>query len=186
MYEFWDSQTTTSDLKSTHRPCGWLPVKSLDHAFLKTPYEWFMWHLTEFVLNTEDENGTKKTHIYDHFLVEVTPKNVKVTRGFHFWSKLNWKWNFYDVTCHHQASRRRLKPLLMCYICWGWTKIGFQSISDVKNDGFGPRSLCWLSVGSSIDYNPLVMGSIVREIAWELGSIVWRSGKYFELPIDDN
>ena len=38
MDEFWDSQMITSDLKSTHRPCGWLPVKSLDGAFLKTPY----------------------------------------------------------------------------------------------------------------------------------------------------
>ena len=81
-------QMTTSDLKATHRPCGWWLVKSLGTSFLKTPYECRMWYLTEFVLNTEDENWTQNTHIYDHFEVEVTPEKVKVTRGFYFLIKI--------------------------------------------------------------------------------------------------
>ena len=144
MCGFWDSQMTTPDLKSTHRSCGWSLVKSLGHPFLKTPYQCFMWYLTEFVLNTEDENWTQNTHVYDHFFAEVTPENVKVTRGFYFWSKFNYncrnEWLFYEVICHchhHQPSRRRLESRSLWFICWGWTKIEFQSISDVKNDDFG-------------------------------------------------
>ena len=89
MYGFWDSQMTTPGLKSTHRSCGWLLVKSLDRSLLKTPYECFMWYLTDVLLNTEGENWTKSTHIYDTFFTKVTPENVKVTRGFYFWSKFN-------------------------------------------------------------------------------------------------
>ena len=76
MGEFWDSQMITSDLKSTHRPCGWLPVKSLDGTFLKTPYECFMWYLTDVLLNTEGENWTK-THTFMILFYKSYPRERK-------------------------------------------------------------------------------------------------------------
>ena len=66
-YFAWPSsltQMTKPDLKSTHRSCVWIFVKPLDRTFLKTPYECFMWYLTDVLLNTEDENRTQDTHIY--------------------------------------------------------------------------------------------------------------------------
>ena len=51
----------------THWACGWSLAKPLDRTFLETPYQYFMWYSTKFVLNTEDENWTQNTHIYDHF-----------------------------------------------------------------------------------------------------------------------
>ena len=54
------------------------------------------------------------------------------------------------MTCHHHyASWRRLKSPLFCFICWGWTKIEFKSISGVKSHAFGNKLVCRLSVGSS-------------------------------------
>ena len=88
-----------------------LVVDYSDRNFLKTPYECFtsMWHMTGFLFecwNTEDDNGTQNnTHIHTFMIIfiEGTPENVciKTTGGFYFWSKFNWKWSFYEVTCHH-------------------------------------------------------------------------------------
>ena len=86
------------------------------------------------------ENWTQKYTHFGSFFVKVTLKNVKITRDFRFLSKFNRKWNFYEVTCHHmQASRRRSKTRLLWFICWTWTKIEFQWISDLKNDDFGKK-----------------------------------------------
>ena len=138
MCKFWDSQTTTSDFKSTHRPCGRLLVKSLGSSFLKTSYQCLMCYLTHVLQNMEGETWTQDVHVLWPFSVEVTPGNAKVTHGSYFWSKFDWKWNFYEVTCHHhQPSQRRLETQWLCFICWGWPKIEFQSIFDGENDDFG-------------------------------------------------
>ena len=106
-----------------------------------------MWYLTDIVLNTEGENRTK-IYTVMIFFVNVTLKNVvKVISDFHFWLKFNRKWNFHKVTCdtcyhmicdmwHMQASRRnwRMKTRLLWFVCWTWIKIGFQWISNLKND----------------------------------------------------
>ena len=56
MYDFEDSQMTTSDLKTTYRSCDELIVKSFDRNLLNTSQECFMWYLTDILLNTEGEN----------------------------------------------------------------------------------------------------------------------------------
>ena len=89
MYGFWDSLMTTPGLKSTHRSCGWSLVKSLDRSLLKTPYECFMWYLTDVLLNTEEKSVPQNTHHLWSLFVEVTCETVKVTRGFYFGSKFN-------------------------------------------------------------------------------------------------
>ena len=145
MYEFSDSQMTTPDLKSTHRSCGWsLANKTVGRNLSKDSIP--MFDVVSDTIRTEHrgwELNTEYTHLWP-FFVEVTPENVKVTRGFYFWSKFNYncrnEWLFYEVICHchhHQPSRRRLESRSLWFICWGWTKIEFQSISDVKNDDFG-------------------------------------------------
>ena len=93
MYGFWDSQMTTPDLKSTHRSCGWSLTKPLDSTFLKTPYQCFMWYPTKFVLNTEDENWTQNTHIYDHFCRSY-PRERKSHRWILFLIKIQLEMKF--------------------------------------------------------------------------------------------
>ena len=52
--------------------------------------------------------------------VQVTLKNVNVTRDFYFWLKFNWKWNFYEVTCDLSSSASITKnieyPIIMIHL----------------------------------------------------------------------
>ena len=151
---FWDSQMTISDLKPTHRPCGWLLVKSLGQTFFHVPWACFMWRLTDILLNTEDENWTQSIHTFmiNLYLYEVIPENIKVTRDFYFWSKLNQKQKFYEVTYHHtQSSWRQLKSWLLRFMCSSWIKFEFHWIFNVKNDHFVEVSVS-LKCGSQYVY----------------------------------
>ena len=130
-----------SYLQTNYQSCDWLLVKSLRQNVSK--YFIGMFYVVSDRYSTEHRGGENWTQKYTHFwsfFVKVTLKNVKITRDFRFLSKFNRKWNFYEVICHHmQASRRILKTQLLWFICWTWTKIEFQWISDVKNDDFGKK-----------------------------------------------
>ena len=81
----------------------------------------WMFHVLSDGCRTEHggwELNKNHTHLWP-FFVEVTPGNAKFTREYHFGSKFNWKYNFYEVICHHhQTSRRRLegRKFIMIYL----------------------------------------------------------------------
>ena len=170
MCGFWDSQMTTPDLKSTHRSCGWSLVKSLGHPFLKTPYQCFMWYLTEFVLNTEDENWTQNTHIYDHFCRSY-PRERKSYPWILFLIKIQLEMNDFLRSDLSSSSSSTITekigvPVIMIHLL----RLNQNRISVHfwrKKWRFWSRSLPILSVDPSMTELTLLVGDDKIDRSWD-------------------
>ena len=116
-YGFWDSQMTTPGLKSTHRSCGWLLVKSLDRSFLKTPYECFMWYLTDVLLNTEGKSVPQNTHILIIFCRSY-PRDRKSYPWILFLIKIQLEMNFLrsDLSSSSTITEKIGVPVIMIHL----------------------------------------------------------------------
>jgi len=86
MYEFWDSQMTTSDLKSTvNSPTLWLITRGILGQYISKDSIW-MFYVTSDGTRT-DHRGWKLNTAYTPWFsifVEVTTENVEVTCRFYF------------------------------------------------------------------------------------------------------
>ena len=120
-----------SYLQTNYQFCDWLLVKSLRQNVSK--YFIGMFYVVSDRYSTEHRGGENWTQKYTHFwsfFVKVTLKNVKITRDFRFFIKIQSEMKFLwsDSSSYASITKNIEDPIIMIHLLnfnQNWISVNF-------------------------------------------------------------